>query len=141
MLALVFSLTYFLHQSIRAGWVFGFMYRRERQYKLFVPEGADAHVYASFPQLGNALYTSDYSQFMWAKVIAEDFFQQFDQHNLLASDAPMRCRRLVLEPGGSMSANDLVKNFLGRPQNMTAFQRWMGEEFESAPQSKPSSGH
>jgi hypothetical protein len=24
----------------------------------------------------------------------------------------------------------LVKNFLGRPQNMTAMQRWMGEEFE-----------
>jgi len=40
-----------------------------------------------------------------------------------------------------MSANDLVKNFLGRPQNMTAFQRWMGEEVESAPQSKPPSGH
>jgi hypothetical protein len=39
-------------------------------YKLFVPEAADAHVYASFPQLGDALYTSGYSQFMWAKVIA-----------------------------------------------------------------------
>ena len=26
----VFSLTYFLHQSIRAGWAFGSMYRRER---------------------------------------------------------------------------------------------------------------
>jgi thimet oligopeptidase len=78
---------------------------------------------------------------MWDKVIAEDFFQQFNQTNLLAGDAPMRYRRLVLEPGGSMSANDLVKNFLGRPQNMTAFQRWMGEEFESAPQNKSSSGN
>jgi len=37
----------------------------------------------------------------------------------------------VLEPGGSMSANDLVKKFLGRPQNMAAFQKWMGEEFEN----------
>jgi hypothetical protein len=35
-----------------------------------------------------------------------------------------------------MSANDLVKNFLGRPQNMAAFQRWLGEEFESTPGSK-----
>jgi hypothetical protein len=34
-----------------------------------------------------------------------------------------------------MSANDLVKNFLGRAQNMTAFQRWMGEEFVPATQS------
>jgi len=41
----------------------------------------------------------------------------------------MRYRRVVLEPGGSVSANDLVKNFLGRPQNMTALQRWMGKEF------------
>jgi hypothetical protein len=38
---------------------------------------------------------------------------------------------LVLEPGGSMSANDLVKNSLGRPQNMAAFQKWMGEKFET----------
>jgi thimet oligopeptidase len=43
----------------------------------------------------------------------------------------MRYRRTVLEAGGSMSTNDLVKNFLGRPQNMTAFQRWMAEEFQS----------
>jgi hypothetical protein len=28
-----------------------------------------------------------------------------------------------------MSANDLVKNFLGRPQNITALQHWMAEEF------------
>jgi thimet oligopeptidase len=73
---------------------------------------------------------------MWDKVIAEDFFQQFNQQNLLAGEAPMRYRRTVLEPGGSMSANDLVKNFLGRPQNMGAFQHWLGEEFESTPGSK-----
>jgi thimet oligopeptidase len=42
----------------------------------------------------------------------------------------------VLEPGGSMSANDLVKNFIGRPQNTAAFQRWMNEEFESTPKSQ-----
>ena len=105
-----------------------------------VPSAAEAHSYASFGHLGLAVYSSAYCTYMWDKVIAEDFFQQFDQHNLLAGDAPMRYRRLVLEPGGSMSANDLVKNFLGRPQNMTAFQKWMGEEFESAPQSKPGSG-
>jgi thimet oligopeptidase len=58
---------------------------------------------------------------------------QFDHDNLLAGEAPMRYRHVVLEPGGSMSANDLVKNFLGRPQDMTAFQKWMGEEFEPVP--------
>ena len=45
----------------------------------------------------------------------------------------MRYRHSVLQPGGSVSANDLVKNFLGRPQKMDAFQKWLGEEFESTP--------
>jgi thimet oligopeptidase len=107
-----------------------------RRYTLLAPVPADAHMYANFIYLaGDRYYT-----YMWDLVIAEDFFQQFDRHNLFAGDTPMRYRRLVLEPGGSMSANDLVKNFLGRPQNTTAFQKWMGEEFESAPQSKPGSG-
>jgi thimet oligopeptidase len=68
---------------------------------------------------------------VWDKVIAEDFFLQFDQKNLLEGPAPMKYRRLVLEPGGSVSANDMVKSFLGRPQNIAAFQRWVGEEFAS----------
>lgn len=104
-----------------------------RHYTLMTTLPTDAHMYASFNHLGG--YSSAYYTYMWDKVIAEDFFQQFDHNNLLAGDAPMRYRRLVLEPGGSMSANDLVKDFLGRPQNTTAFQRWMGEEFESASQS------
>jgi thimet oligopeptidase len=59
----------------------------------------------------------------------------------LAGDAPMKYRRVVLEPGGSMSANDLVKNFLGRPQNMTAFKHWLGEEFDGGAGSAKSTGH
>jgi thimet oligopeptidase len=52
----------------------------------------------------------------------------------------MRYRRVVLEPGGSMSANDLVKNFLGRPQNMHALKTWMGEEFTGSATSQ-AAGH
>jgi thimet oligopeptidase len=99
------------------------------KYTLFTPLPG-THMYASFGHLAG--YSSAYYTYMWDKVIAEDFFVQFDHANLLAGDAPMRYRRVVLEPGGSMSANDLVKNFLGRPQNMIAFQRWMGEEFDAA---------
>jgi thimet oligopeptidase len=95
-------------------------------------------MYANFGHLAG--YSSAYYTYMWDEVIAQDFFQQFDRNNLLAGDAPMRYPRTVLEPGSSMSANDLVKNFLGRPQNMTAFERWMGEEFRSRPQSETPSG-
>ncbi|MFZ1007115.1 MAG: M3 family metallopeptidase, partial [Candidatus Sulfotelmatobacter sp.] len=97
----------------------------------------DAHSWASFGHLGG--YSSAYYTYLWDKVIAEDFFLQFDHQNLLAGNAPMKYRRVVLEPGGSMSANDLVKNFLGRPQNMVALQKWMGEEFAGGPSAKAGS--
>ncbi len=87
------------------------------------------HFYASFGHLSG--YSSAYYTYMWDKVIALDFFEQFDPRNLFAGDTPLRYRREVLEPGGSVSANDLVKNFLGRPQSMEALQRWMSVEFDS----------
>ncbi|HTS27338.1 MAG TPA: M3 family metallopeptidase [Bryobacteraceae bacterium] len=89
------------------------------------------HPYASFGHLAG--YSSAYYTYLWDKVIAEDFFTQFDHRNLLAGETPMRYRRQVLEPGGSASANDLVKQFLGRPQNLAALQHWMNEEFETVP--------
>jgi len=90
-------------------------------------DGYERHMYASFDHLAG--YSSAYYTYMWDKVIAEDFLAQFDPRNLLAGDVPMRYRQAVLEPGGSMSANDLVRNFLGRPQQMAAFEHWLGEEF------------
>jgi len=100
------------------------------KYTLFTPLPA-THMYASFGHLTG--YSSAYYTYMWDKVIAEDFFAQFDSKNLLAGDTPLRYRRTVLEPGGSVSANDLVKNFLGRPQSMGALQRWMAVEFSALP--------
>jgi thimet oligopeptidase len=100
------------------------------KYTLFAPL-AGAHLYTSFGHLAG--YSSAYYTYMWDKVIAEDFFEQFDSKNLLAGDTPLRYRRTVLEPGGSVSANDLVQNFLGRPQSMGALQRWMAAEFKEEP--------
>jgi thimet oligopeptidase len=99
----------------------------QKKYTLFTPLPG-THLYSAFGHLGG--YSSAYYTYLWDKVIAEDFFSQFDRGNLLGGKAPMRYRRAVLEPGGSQSANELVRNFLGREQNMAAFQKWMGEEFE-----------
>jgi thimet oligopeptidase len=100
------------------------------KYTLFAPL-AGTHLYASFGHLAG--YSSAYYTYMWDKVIAEDFFEQFDSKNLLAADTALRYRRTVLEPGGSVSANDLVQNFLGRAQSMGALQRWMAAEFSGEP--------
>jgi len=88
----------------------------------------DTHMCASFTHLGG--YSSAYYTYLWDKEIAEDFFVQFDKRNLLAGSGPARYRSQVLEPGGSVSANTLVKNFLGRKQDLDAFERWLNEEFE-----------
>ncbi len=98
----------------------------EKRYSLYTPMPG-THTYASFGHLGN--YSSAYYTYMWDKAIALDFFSQFDAANPLSGDTSLRYRRVVLEPGGSVSANDLVKNFLGRAQNLQALQRWIGEQF------------
>lgn len=100
-----------------------------RNYTLFSPL-PDTHFWASFAHLGG--YSSMYYTYLWDRAIAEDFLAQFNHKNLLTGDAAARYRKQVLEPGGSMSANDLVKNFLGRSHNMAALQRWMGQEFDAA---------
>jgi len=102
----------------------------ERRYNLFTPTPG-IHDYASFGHLAG--YSSAYYTYLWDKVIAEDFVTKFDRKDLLAPGPAARYRHLVLEPGGSKSANDLVKGFLGRAQNMDALKAWMSEEFETAP--------
>lgn len=97
-----------------------------KRYSLYTPLPG-THGTASFGHLGG--YSSAYYTYMWDKEIALDFYSRFNQADPLSGDVPMRYRREVLEPGGSLPANDLVKNFLGRPQNMQAFSRWIGEEF------------
>ena len=85
------------------------------------------HMYAAFGHLVG--YTSNYYTYLLDKIIALDFFSQFDQKNLLDGEAAMRYRRTVLEPGGSKPGSELISGFLGRPQNLDAFKTWMGEEF------------
>jgi thimet oligopeptidase len=85
--------------------------------------------YASFTHLTG--YGSNYYTYVLDKVIAIDFFSQFDKANLLDGPTAMRYRRAVLEPGASKPAAELVKDFLGRPQNLDALKSWLGEEFRT----------
>jgi thimet oligopeptidase len=89
------------------------------------------HTFASFTHLGG--YASNYYTYVLDKVIAIDFFAQFDKHNLLDGPTAMRYRRTVLEPGASKPAAELVKDFLGRPQQIDALRNWMNVEFQSPP--------
>ncbi|HEY4930535.1 MAG TPA: M3 family metallopeptidase [Terriglobales bacterium] len=108
--------------------------------KRFVPFGfVDGdHQIASFTHLTG--YSSAYYTYLWDKVIAEDFFSQFDRNDLLAPEVALRYRSTILEKTGSMPANDLVKSFLGRPQALDAFKTWMNQEFQGLPAEGQPSG-
>ncbi|HVN93466.1 MAG TPA: M3 family metallopeptidase, partial [Terracidiphilus sp.] len=86
-------------------------------------------MYASFGHLTG--YSSNYYTYAFDKVIALDFFGQFDSADLLGCDAGTRYRKAVLEQGGSKSGREMVRAFLGRDEEFAAFSKWLNEEFET----------
>ena len=88
-------------------------------------------MYASFGHLTG--YSSNYYTYAFDKVIALDFFAQFDPEDLLECDAGARYRKAVLEQGGSKPGRRMVRDFLGRDEEFSAFGKWLNEEFEGEP--------
>ncbi|MFZ2022716.1 MAG: M3 family metallopeptidase [Terracidiphilus sp.] len=86
-------------------------------------------MYASFGHLTG--YSSNYYTYAFDKVIALDFFGQFEKNDLLGCDAGARYRKTVLEQGGSKPGREMVRDFLGRDEEFSAFERWVNEEFEN----------
>jgi thimet oligopeptidase len=82
-------------------------------------------MYTSFGHLVG--YSSNYYTYLYDKVIAIDFFNQFDGESLLEGPAAMRYREAVLDRGGSEPGRTLVKNFLGRDESLASFETWIAE--------------
>lgn len=97
----------------------------QQDYKRFLPytwvEGNK--LFASFTHLIG--YSSNYYTYMYDKVIALDFFAQFDAADLLAEGVTTRYREQVLAAGGSRPGKDIVGAFLGRDQSPEAFTAWL----------------
>jgi thimet oligopeptidase len=86
-------------------------------------------MYASFGHLTG--YSSNYYTYAFDKVIALDFFAQFDPADLTGCDAGNRYRKAVLEQGGSKPGRQMVRDFLGRDEEFRAFSDWLNEEFQA----------
>jgi thimet oligopeptidase len=95
-------------------------------------------MYTSFTHLTG--YSSNYYTYVLDKVIAVDFFSQFDRAHLLQGPTALRYRRTILEPGAAKPAAELVGDFLGRPQNLDALKLWINEEFVTASPNHPAKG-
>ncbi len=92
----------------------------EQRYALtpFVEEG---HMWASFGHLDG--YSAIYYTYEWSRAISLDLFTQFEAGGMRDGATARRYRDLVLAPGGSKSANDLIADFLGRPTSLEAYRR------------------
>ena len=88
-----------------------------------VPPMPDSHMQTSFGHLDG--YSAYYYTYMWSLVISKDMFSKFDKSNLLDPAIATRYRDVVLAPGGTRPAKDMVHDFLGRDYDFQQFDAWL----------------
>jgi len=87
---------------------------------IVMPEGTAFQ--AAFGHLEG--YTALYYTYMWSLVIAKDLQSAFTR-GLMDPVQAKRYRDLVLAPGGTKAAAELVHDFLGRPYGFESFRAWL----------------
>ena len=117
-----------IHQMDPAAIDFTKLYQEDqRRFTPFEPTQGTNN-FASFTHLVG--YSATYYTYVLDKVIAVDFFGQFNAADPIADPTAMRYRRAVLDKGGTEPAEDLVKAFLGRPESVSALKNWIEVEFK-----------
>ena len=71
-------------------------------------------------------YDASYYGYMWAEVFGDDMFGRFEQEGITNPDTGMEYRREILEKGGTIDADEMMVNFLGRQPDNSAFLRKLG---------------
>ena len=80
----------------------------------------DGQMQAAFGHLDG--YGAAYYTYGWSRVIAADMFSRFQAEGLTNPETAADYRRLVLEPGGTKPAAELVRDFIGRDISFDAFR-------------------
>ena len=80
---------------------------------------------ASFGHLMGG-YDAAYYGYMWSEVYGDDMFSRFEEEGVTNPAVGMAYRRAVLERGGSVDADEMLTEFLGREPDNTAFLRKLG---------------
>ena len=112
-----------LHTTLEAVDSMSVLARRARTGLL--PHHEGTYMLASFGHLLGG-YDAGYYGYLWAEVFGQDMFSRFAEAGILSPDVGMEYRRKVLEPGGTIDAYDLLRDFLGREPRNDAFLRKLG---------------
>ena len=80
---------------------------------------------ASFGHLMGG-YDASYYGYMWAEVFGDDMFSRFEEEGVTNPKVGMAYREAVLTRGGSLDADEMLVDFLGREPNNDAFLRKLG---------------
>ncbi|MFT3710152.1 MAG: M3 family metallopeptidase [Archangium sp.] len=83
------------------------------------------HMQTSFGHLMG--YSAVYYTYMWSLVIAKDMLSAFEGKSLMDTKITYSYRDKVLAPGGTKDAADLVKDFLGRPYDFKAYEKFLSQ--------------
>ena len=92
----------------------------------FYPYQEGTHMEAAFGHLNG--YGAAYYGYKWSEVYAQDMFSVFEKEGIMNEEEGLRYRRIILEKGGTEDPISLVREFLGRESNSSAFLRSMGLE-------------
>jgi thimet oligopeptidase len=88
------------------------------------PEGT--HFQSGFGHLFG--YDAGYYGYLWSRVFGDDMFTRFEHAGVLDRSTGLEYRRKILERGGSVDGDVLVRDFLGREPNTDAFFKELGLE-------------
>ena len=85
-----------------------------------------AHFQAAFGHLMG--YQAGYYGYQWSLVYAADMFQRFKELGMLDPEAGKYYRDKILSRGGTVDGLDMVRDYLGREPDMTAYLKHLGLE-------------
>ncbi len=90
------------------------------------PYPENTHFQSGFGHLFG--YDAGYYGYLWSRVFGDDMFTRFEAAGVLDRATGLDYRRKILERGGSVDGDVLVREFLGREPNSDAFLRDLGLE-------------